>query len=179
MTAKRSGPPAASSDGPQASRPYFPAAYGVPRHAKELLPWSHVGERMAEARTYWVCTVSPDGRPHATPVSGLWLDDRLYFSGDPATRSQRNLKDNPAVCIHLDNSMEVVILHGEVRELGAVDHARAVRLAEANNAKYGYGTKVEDYEKGRTGVWEFRPRVVFAWQDGLAAATRWELPDGT
>src|SRR6266545_3477969 len=91
--------------GPTARRPHSPGrAYGIPKNKKELLPWSHVSDRMAQARAYWICTVSPEGRPHATPVDGLWLDDRLYFGGSPETRRHRNLAANPAVSIHLDSS---------------------------------------------------------------------------
>src|SRR5262245_5235144 len=47
------------------SRPQIPAVYGLPKHNKDLLPWSYVRERMAQAQVYWITTVDPDGRPHA------------------------------------------------------------------------------------------------------------------
>jgi hypothetical protein len=52
------------SSAPKISRPQIPAVYGIPKHNKGLLPWSHVSERMAEARVYWITTVDPSGRPH-------------------------------------------------------------------------------------------------------------------
>jgi len=159
--------------GPRASRLRLPAEYGVPKGKKGLLPWSHVTERMTSALHYWVCTVSPDGQPHATPVDGLWLDDRLYFGGSPQTRRNRNLVENLAVCIHLESADDVLILHGKAR-LRALEHAVALRLVEASQQKYGYASKPEDYEAG--GVHEFRPRLVFAWTPPLKNATRWELP---
>jgi nitroimidazol reductase NimA-like FMN-containing flavoprotein (pyridoxamine 5'-phosphate oxidase superfamily) len=164
--------------GPIARRPHSPGrAYGIPKNKKGLLllPWSHVSERMAQAHSYWVCTVSPAGRPHATPVDGLWLDDRLYFSGSPETRRHRNLAANPAVCIHLDSGSDVVILHGEALEFRAPDRALAIRLSEASAQKYGYGTKPEDYETG-AGMYVFRPQVVFAWKQNLKDVTRWDFP---
>ena len=39
------------------------------------LPWSDVVEWLTAARNYWVCTTRADGRPHAMPVWGLWMDD--------------------------------------------------------------------------------------------------------
>ena len=168
--------PASRETGPIASRPQMPKEYGIPKDKKGLLPWSHVSERMDEAKYYWVCTVSPDGRPHATPVDGLWLDDRLYFGGNPQTRRHRNLAANPAVCIHLENGLDVVILHGDARELRDVDRSLAVRLAEASAQKYGYAPKPEDYGKG--GVFVFRPRMVLAWKQFPKDATRWRFPDG-
>ena len=48
-------------------------SYGVPEGEEDMLPWSHVEERMLGPRNYWVATVRPDGRPHAVPVWGVWL----------------------------------------------------------------------------------------------------------
>lgn len=164
-----SEPPA----GPRAGRLRLPTAYGLPKHTTDLLPWSHVQERMRTAMHYWVCTVSPGGLPHATPVDGLWLDDQLFFGGSPQTRRNRNLADNPAVCIHLESSDDVVILQGEAR-LRTLDQGVALRLAEASAQKYGYAPQPADY--AATPVHIFRPRVVFAWTPLLKAATRWEFP---
>ena len=52
---------------PKASRPYVPE-YGIPNTEEGMLPWSYVNERMEKALNYWICTVSPEGEPHATPV---------------------------------------------------------------------------------------------------------------
>ncbi|HEX8089258.1 MAG TPA: hypothetical protein VF762_10420, partial [Blastocatellia bacterium] len=43
---------------PEASRPQMPKDYGIvsAKKGKGLLPWGHVGERMAPARNYWVST---------------------------------------------------------------------------------------------------------------------------
>jgi nitroimidazol reductase NimA-like FMN-containing flavoprotein (pyridoxamine 5'-phosphate oxidase superfamily) len=175
-TAKRSSKkkPANQEAGPVASRPHMPG-YGVPKDKKGLLPWSHVTERMAEAQNYWVCTVDPEGRPHATPVWGLWLDDRLYFGGSPQTRRNRNLAANPAACVHLESGSDVVILHGDAEEFISPDPALVTRLIEVSKKKYGYAPKPEDYEAAGTFV--FRPRWVLAWKESLKDATRWRWQD--
>ena len=161
--------------GPAASRPYMPG-YGIPKDKKGMLPWSHVSERMAEAKIYWVSTISPDGRPHSTPVDGLWLDDRLYFGGNPQTRRNRNLAENPAVCIHLESGTDVVILHGDANELRSPDRELTIRLSEASLKKYGYGPKPEVYET-TAGVFVFRPHRVLAWKQFPKDATRWHFQD--
>lgn len=160
---------------PVVSRPQMPREYGVPKDKKGLLPWSHVDERMLAAKHYWVSTVSPDGRPHATPVDGLWLDGQLYFGGSPETRRHRNLLANSAACIHLEEAMDVVILHGDVHELHEPATSLTVRLAEASTKKYGYAPQPEDFGKG--GVWVFRPHVVLAWKQFPKDATRWQFAD--
>lgn len=158
---------------PNATRPQM-QGYGIPKDNKGLLPWSHVSERMAKAMHYWVSTVSPDGRPHATPVDGLWLDGELYFGGDPRTRRNRNLAANPACCIHLESGKDVVILHGVALELREIDRPTAVRLSEESKQKYGYGLTPEQYQK-TAGMYAFRPRMVLAWSNFPKDATRWRL----
>jgi hypothetical protein len=160
--------------GPSVSRPRIPADYGIPKHKKGILPWSHVSERMANARSYWICTVGPDDRPHATPVDGVWLDDQLYFGGSPETRRNRNLAANAAVYVHLDSGADVVILHGDAH-LRTPNHPLAIRLSTASTEKYGYAPKPEDYVAG--GVHVFRPQTVFAWKQFPQDATRWHFPD--
>ena len=155
-----------------ASRPKIPAEYGIPKNNKGLLPWSHVTERMTQAMHYWICTVGPDGRPHVTPVDGLWLDDMLYFGGSPKTRRNRDLTANPAVSVHLDSSDDVVILHGDAH-LHTPDHELAVQLAKASAEKYGYAPRPEDYES--SGVYMFRPLTVFAWKQFPKDVTRWQF----
>jgi hypothetical protein len=159
---------------PIISRPKIPAEYGIPKNDKGLLPWSHVNERMTQATHYWICTVGADGRPHVTPVDGLWLDNRLYFGGSPQTRRNRDLVDNPAVSVHLDSSDDVVILHGNAY-LQKPDHETAVQLSKASAAKYGYSPRPEDYES--SGVHVFQPVTVFAWKQFPKDVTRWHFPE--
>ncbi|HEY0604136.1 MAG TPA: pyridoxamine 5'-phosphate oxidase family protein [Herpetosiphonaceae bacterium] len=131
---------------------------------------------MGTAQHYWVCTVAPDGCPHATPVDGLWLDDQLYFGGSPTTRRQRNLAENPRVCVHLESGTDVVILHGSVQALLNPDSTLSRRLADAASRKYGYAVKPEDY--AGAGLSVFQPHTVFAWRNFPTDATRWSVaPD--
>ena len=176
MTTRKSASEKGEKDAnaPVAERPHMPKGYGVPKGRKGLLDWSHVRKRMTEAMVYWVCTVSPDGRPHATPVDGLWLDDLLYFGGSPQTRRSRNLAANPAACVHLESGSDVVILHGEVHELKSPDSSLTVLLSESSHEKYGWGPQPEQYEQG--GVQIFRPTMAMAWKQFPKDATRWRLP---
>lgn len=155
------------------SRPSIAKIYGIPKHNKGMLDWAHVRERMTNAKVYWICTVSPKGKPHATPVDGMWVDDKLYFGGDPTTRRNRNLDTNPAVSVHLEEGYNVVILEGDALPLGKPTRELAVRLADASNKKYGYGFTPEHYSG--EGMYAFRPRVVFAWKQFPQDVTRWKV----
>ena len=55
------------------------ADYGISGSEEGMLSWERVAERMAGARNYWVSTMRPDGRQHATPAWGVWVEGTLYF----------------------------------------------------------------------------------------------------
>ena len=143
-----------------------------------MLPWSHARERLERAYVYWIATTRPDGRPHVSPVWGVWVDDTLYFGGDPQTRRVRNLATHPAIAVHLesDDGKDVVIVEGEAHELRAPDHALAVRIAAAYAAKYasdGYEPSPDSWDGGGLSV--MHPRVALAWMDLSKDPTRWHF----
>ena len=47
-----------------------PVLHGAPAPPGELL-WSRAEQRLVAARTYWIATTRPDGRPHCRPVGGV------------------------------------------------------------------------------------------------------------
>ena len=44
--------------------------------------WSRGRAVVASAEVYWLSTVRPDGRPHVTPLRGIWLVGAFYFCPD-------------------------------------------------------------------------------------------------
>jgi hypothetical protein len=155
----------------------MPDGYGVPENDEGLLPWSWAVERLEQARNYWFSTTRPDGRPHAMPAWGVWLDGVLYFEGSPATRRLRNTAANPAIVVHLESGDEVVILEGEAQPAGKPDRALAERLAAIFTAKYAathdYRPAPDQWDRG--GLWALRPRVAFAWAEFPKTVTRWRF----
>jgi hypothetical protein len=103
---------------PTPSAPRIDPSYGVVPDASgaELLPWSWAVERLVESRNYWVSTTRPDGRPHATPVWGVWLRGGVWFCVGRTSVKARNIARNPAVAIHLESGDQVVILEGAAAE---------------------------------------------------------------
>ena len=153
----------------------MPASYGVDRTATEgMIPWNVVGNRLASARNYWVGTTRPDGRPHAAPVWGVWLDETFYFATDPTSRKGRNLAARPELVVHLESGDDVVILEGTAEVV--TDGSLLVQFANAYEAKYQIRP---DVDTAAPGVYRLRPRVAFAWleTDFLRTATRWFFED--
>jgi hypothetical protein len=154
---------------PRRSRPQIQKDYGVPEAEEGMLEWSFVEEQMAVARNFWVCTVRPDGRPHAMPVWGIWLDGVFYHGGGTETRRARNLARNPDVVVHLESGDHVVIMEGATEII--TDPVVGARLDEHYIARYGMPHGLP--------LWALQPRVVFAWTDYPVTATRWVFEPGT
>ncbi|MGZ6976697.1 MAG: pyridoxamine 5'-phosphate oxidase family protein [Acidimicrobiia bacterium] len=124
------------------------------------LPWTDVTRWLAAARNYWVCTTRPDGRPHAMPVWGLWMDDAVWFSTDPASIKGRNLADRPEVVIHLESGDEVCVLEGRaerVRDRGAL-----ATFDDTYEAKYD--VRPSSMEES-AGVYSLRPTTALVWTE--------------
>lgn len=162
-------------DFPKATRPGM-RNYGVSEGEEGLLSWEWVSGRMSESRNYWISTTRPDGRPHAAPVWGVWLEDMLYFGTAPGSRKARNLTHNPNVAVHLESGDEVVIVEGVAEELAAPDPSFSRKITEAYAAKYVDPETGEEFRlESAEGLKAVRPRVVFAWleRDFPRTATRW------
>lgn len=142
----------------------------------ELLPWEWARRKLEEARTYWIGTTRPDGRPHCRPVWGVWLEDGFYFS--TGSLAAVNLGTNPEITVHLESGDDVVILEGvadRARSSEALD-----RFAKAYNPKYGWDLSPSEDgvadSKGNSGpAYLVRPRVAFGWLKDLDKATRWSF----
>ena len=160
---------------PEASRPEVPG-YGIPTDTAGLLPWSWARERLEGTIVYWLATAGRDGRPHAIPIWGAWVDDRWYVEGGPTTRWQRNLRTNPAAAVHVERGSEVVIVEGDARELVAPAPALARRILNGYD-KYrsaaSYEASAEHWREG--GLWEIRPVVAFGWTTFPDDMTRWRF----
>ena len=120
---------------PRAERPWMPG-YGVDGESWEPLPWKWAAERLAGNRNFWVVTASPDGRPHAMPVWGVWddADGRFAFSCAPRARKARNLAANPQAVIMTDDTVECLSVEGRAAAVG--DERRREQWIERYLAKY-------------------------------------------
>jgi len=160
---------------PPAERPSFSNDYGVDTGtSEELLPWSYVEAQMTAARNYWVCSTRTDGRPHAMPVWGVWLDGRIYFGTSRNSVKGRNLAANPEAVVHAESGDDVVIFEGRVVEVTAT--------ADLTAMSHAFGQKYPGYEPGSDPdtaniFYTLEPRVVFAWRekDFIHSATCWRF----
>jgi len=164
---------------PLDGRPHMPESYGLNAAGADLalLSWSWVTEQMEIARSYWVGTSRPDGRPHVMPVWGVWIDNVFYFGTGPDTVKALNIESNPAAVVHLESGDDVVIVEGRAKKMVEMDTDLYERVAASYAPKYdGFAPNPPSVNEPLFAV---HPQVVFAWleNDFPRTATRWRFSD--
>lgn len=100
-------------------------------------PWPIAEGQLTEAKVYWLSTVRPDGRPHVTPIAGVWVDGAVHFATGEGERKALNLVSNQACIVTTGcNVLEGldVVLEGTARRV--TDEPTLRRIADAYRAKY-------------------------------------------
>jgi hypothetical protein len=158
---------------PVADRPDLPEGY----LDVAPLPWAWAEEQLVDARTYWVTTIGPSGRPHVRPVWGVWLDGSVQFS--TGARHAANIARDPRVTVNLEDGDECLILEGRASAVRDESVRRA--FASAYEKKYDWEMSLDFVDV----VYVVRPRLALGWfvhdvAKGAtlfqATATRWRFP---
>jgi hypothetical protein len=107
--------------------------------AEEPMSWQAVDDALGAAELYWLTTVRKDGRPHVTPVVGVWLDDAFVFCTGPTEQKAHNLSHGSAVAVTTGTNtwqagLDVVVEGSAERVTGRTP---LTGLADAFRAKYG------------------------------------------
>jgi hypothetical protein len=140
------------------------------------LPWSWAEEQLADARSYWVTTIGPSGRPRVRPVWGVWLDGAVQFS--TSGRHAANIARDPRVTVNLEDGDECLILEGAAQVVRDEPVRRA--FAAAYDEKYDWEMTLDFVDV----VYVVRPQRAFGWfvhdianEQTLfqATATRWRF----
>lgn len=149
--------------------------------AASAVSWDETRHVLEAAELFWICTVRADGRPHVTPLVGVWLDGALYFSTGPGEQKAVNLAGNPHVtlttgCNQWDRGLDVVV-EGDAVQVTDQDTLR--RLAAAWTTKwdgrwhYQVGDGVFLHEDGSVVlVFSVSPAKVLAFGKGTFSHTR-------
>src|SRR5919199_6565363 len=101
-------------------------------------PWADTLRALETAELFWISTVRGDGRPHVTPLPGVWFEDRLHFCTGPAEQKALNIVRNPRValttgCNRWKEGLDVVVEGVAAR---VTDETRLRALAALWHTKY-------------------------------------------
>src|SRR5215211_3335390 len=149
-------------------------------------PWADATQVLESAEIYWLSSVRPEGRPHVTPMIGIWQDEALHFSTGAEERKNLNLVANAQCvittgCNKLNEEGIDIVLEGEAVRVR--DDATLQRLAEAYRSKYGWEFTPRDGELHGDGgnvalVYAVKPVTAFGFGKGdTFSQTRWRFSD--
>jgi hypothetical protein len=112
--------------------------------------WPDIEDRLRAAELYWLTTVRADGRPHTTPLVGVWHDDAFWFCTGRREQKHRNLTSHPGVTVTTGSSAwqagTDVIVEGDAERITGVHILSAV--AAAYLGKYGEDWRFDAHEDG-------------------------------
>lgn len=146
--------------------------------------WVRARGDLRDAEVYWLSTVRPDGRPHVTPLLGVWLDGALYFCTGSTERKARNLAHNPHCilttgCNTLDAGLDLTV-EGEAAKV--TDETELRSVADTYEAKYGQHLMAPEgtwfglgdaIRSGKALVFRVAPSTAFGFGKGQFSQTRW------
>jgi general stress protein 26 len=145
--------------------------------------WTDARQALEEAKTFFLSTVRPDGRPHATTLIAVWVDDALYFCTGPGEQKAKNLEQNPhCVLATGNNAMEGgldLVVEGDA--VAVTDKSKLQRIADAYEAKYGsdwhfdVGDGGFEHEAGNALVFEVSPAKALGFAKGDFSQTTWRF----
>ena len=134
--------------------------------AAEPTPWATATAELKAAKTYFLVTVRPDGRPHATTVAGIWLDGAAHFVTGPSERKAKNLAAGNAARARRDRMQSLGRAGHRRRRRGGASHRRG----SARPDRRGHPHKYDDYFGMR--IVDGRLAVEGATDEGLAVEVR-------
>jgi general stress protein 26 len=146
--------------------------------------WPQAQEKLAGAELYWISTVRPDGRPHVTPLLGIWFDGSLYFCTGSSERKAKNLAANTHCILMTGHStLEGLDLVIEGTAESVSDQAELGRVAATYETKYGAHFAEPDgtwaglgdaIRQAQVLVYRVAPETAFGCgKGGLYSQTRW------
>jgi len=101
-----------------------------------LIPWSEASQKLNESIVYWVCSVSPAGKPLAVPVWGVWQEETFYIRANPYTRTRQNIDENSNIVVHLESGEDAVIFDAIAEKI--VDEDQRAAISQAFDEKYQF-----------------------------------------
>jgi len=148
--------------------------------------WARARKDLQHAQVYWLTTVRPEGRPHVTPVLGVWFDGALYFCTGPSERKAKNLAEN-AHCVLTTGGNGLdgldVVVEGDAAKVS--DPTELAGVATTYESKYGSKFTAPEgtwfglgdaIRRGEVLLYRVAPTTAFGFGKGAPySQTRWSF----
>jgi hypothetical protein len=178
----------------------------TPEHTESLMggkaktsPWKLAHDRLAkpeEARTCWLATTRPDGRPHLMPVIAFWIEGAFHFVAGEGTQKGHNLAADshcvigtgsrklPSLDVIVEGRAKPITDAKEVRRLAEIFKANGWALEAKGDEVFGPNAPTAGPPPYR--IYRMVPSTAFglpgtygmekAKQEDLPKPTRWTFP---
>ncbi len=139
-----------------------------------------------EAELYWLTTVRSDGRPHVTPLIGVFEDGAVHFCTGVREQKAHNLEHSTDVALTTGNNswakgLDVVVEGTAVR---LIERDALQRLSDSYVGKYGEVWRFEVGDGvflseggGDALVFRIEPAKVFAFAKDPHGQTTYRFPE--
>lgn len=91
---------------------------------------------------------------------GIWKEEKFFFETEKNSVKGRNLLDNPAIVVHVQDGSDVVIIEGVAQREASGEELESLRTHYYQ--KYEY--KPDWSEESGQVVYRVTPEVVHAWK---------------
>ncbi len=138
--------------------------------------WDEFAERLQAARSYWLGTCDPGGAPHAVPVWGVVLRDDLHLFSERRTAKARHVAADPRVVVHLESAEDVLIVTGDLEDLGPPQrHGDVLAALDAKYRAPEDARYLPSADPDFDVLWRLRPRRAMSWRlaDYEGSQARW------
>jgi general stress protein 26 len=102
-------------------------------------PWEETERALQAAELYWITTVRAKGRPHVTPLIGVYFDGAMHFTTGLQEQKARNLEHHAQVALTTGTNTWAqgldVVVEGAAERV--TENETLQQLATAIEDKYG------------------------------------------
>jgi hypothetical protein len=141
-----------------------------------FIPWNKVDLPLRSARSIWISTTRPNGRPHAVPVWYWWDGRDIYFATPSRSQKALNLRQQPWAIIHAGDGDDAIILEGPVQEVTLPDQLASINASYMEKYVDPHsGAKATIPNEGDV-VYCVQVQHVMVWEYGVVATrTDWRF----
>ena len=97
----------------------MPKGYGVPKTPRGMLPWAATRKLLEGAKSYWLVTIDPDGKPHLVAMWYAVLDGEIWFETKAKSQKAVNLRRDPRITCLVEAGEQ----YGELRGVSIAGRA--------------------------------------------------------